>query len=278
MIGILFLEREAHRVAFAVDLDLLGLDLNGLAAADGRHELAEHIEGGAGGDALEELLVKERRIGHDLDIVDGATVVEGDEFHLFVASFRADPSFGPNSLPRLALEQILDFRSLYGIHRFYLMLNRTNIRKNMQIVAVANKESDPSGPLSSWVCAYFLVRTGLISLGLIHQLQGRNLAELELHVADDAHLGALVGTDGDAVILSVLFSDVASFLDDLDAELFFGDDVAVELDTVGFTVASIFFWKSSKANVILPCSSRSAFLSWILSSSTFLRLSFSSSI
>ena len=113
---VLLLQGEAHRVALADDFDFLGLDFHGLAAADGGDELALHGEGGAGGDALEELLVKEFGIRHDLDIVDGGTVVEGDELHLPVTSLGPDPTFGQHLATRFHPEHFLDLGPFHNAY------------------------------------------------------------------------------------------------------------------------------------------------------------------
>ncbi len=111
--GVLLLERETHRVAFADDLDLLRLDLHMLAAADGSDEFALHGDGRTGGDPLDGLVVDDLRIRDDLDIVDGGAVVQGDEFHLFVASLGPDPTFGQYLCTRIHAEQLLDLDSFH---------------------------------------------------------------------------------------------------------------------------------------------------------------------
>ena len=109
--GVLFLEREAHRVALSQHLDVRGLDFNGLAAAHGLDQLSPYGQGSAGGYLLEELFVKEFRIGYYLYIGNGGAVVEGDELNLFVASFGADPALGQDLYARLFTEESLDFGS-----------------------------------------------------------------------------------------------------------------------------------------------------------------------
>ena len=151
--GVLLLEREAHRVAFADDLDLLGLDLHGLAAADGGDELALHGEGGAGGDALEELLVEEFRVRDYLDVIDGGTVVEGDEFDLSVASLRPDPTFGQHFRARLHPEQFLDLASFHS----RIPVNHANIRKKT-LFAYCVGEDNKKAALGRLLSCNILVR------------------------------------------------------------------------------------------------------------------------
>ena len=124
--GVLLLERETHGVAFAQHFHFRGLDLHGLPAAHGGHQLALHGQGGPCGDALEEVFAEEFRIGYDLDIVDGRTVVEGNEFDLFVSPLGADPAFCEYLSTRLGGEQCLDFGSFDSFHS-YLYVNRTKI-------------------------------------------------------------------------------------------------------------------------------------------------------
>ena len=104
--SILLLEREAHRIAFAIDFDLLCLDLYSLAAADRLHEVTLYRKAGAGGNLLEELLVEEAGVCDYLDIIDGRTVVECDELNLFVSSLSPHPSFGKDFLAWLAFQQV----------------------------------------------------------------------------------------------------------------------------------------------------------------------------
>ena len=109
--GVLLLERETHRVAFSKHFNCLCLDLHGLAASLGLYKVSLYGKGRSGGDSLYEFFVEEFRVCYYLDVIDGGTVVEGDEFYLFVSSLGPDPSFGQNFYPRLHLKQSLDFGS-----------------------------------------------------------------------------------------------------------------------------------------------------------------------
>ncbi len=120
---ILLLQGIAHGIALAIDFNAGGLDFHGLAAAHGLDEFAGHFQAGSGGDAFHQFLVEHAHVGYDLDIVDGGTVVEGDEFDLFVASLCPDPSFGEDIGPCRHFQQVLDFCSSECIHfSVYLQL------------------------------------------------------------------------------------------------------------------------------------------------------------
>ena len=106
--SVLLLEREAHGVAFTVNLDLPGLYLDGLAAAHRLHEGSGDCNAGAGG-YLREQVLGECGLVHDyLDIIDGRTVIECDERHVLVAPLGPYPAFGKDILSRLAREQVFD--------------------------------------------------------------------------------------------------------------------------------------------------------------------------
>ena len=124
--GVLFLERETHRVAFSQHLDIRGLDFHSLSAAYGFHQLPPHREGSTGGYLFEELFVEEFCVGYNLNIVNGRTVVEGDELYLFVASFGAYPSFGEHLNTWLGCQEIFNFGSFKSFHRM-LCYNHANI-------------------------------------------------------------------------------------------------------------------------------------------------------
>ena len=116
--GVLLLEREAHGVAVSEDLNFRGLDFYGLAAAHGGHQLALDGQGGTCSDAFKELFREELRIGDNLDIIDSGPVVQGDEFHLFVASLGTYPAFCQYFPARLRGEQSLDFGPFHSFHNF----------------------------------------------------------------------------------------------------------------------------------------------------------------
>ena len=225
--SILLLEREAHRVALADDLDLLGLDFHGLAAADGRDELALHSEGRAGGDALEELLVEELGIRHDLDIVDGGTVVEGDELHLPVASLRPDPTFGQHFAARLHPEQFLDLDSFH-----------IRIRVNMQIYGkkpylptiqgkITKKQPRKAAFLQLFSC-------GLFSAGFsrsVHDLQRGAAAQLLLDIRHDTHSDVFVNAEVDGHQGTVGLGHGVTLGSDEVADVVDGLEGIVQLDT-----------------------------------------------
>ena len=113
---VLLLQRIAHRVAAAVDRDLLVLDLHGLAAAHGLHQPALHADAGARTDLSQHRLRVGVLVHDDLQVLDGRSVVECDERDLFVPSLRPDPTFGQNLLSCFHPEQVLHLGSKYFLH------------------------------------------------------------------------------------------------------------------------------------------------------------------
>ena len=98
-----YLAQELHAVALllqgvgvgvglAIDDDVLGLHLDGLARALALDEVALHADAGTGGDALQ-LILELGRVGDDLDIVDNRAVVHGQEGDVLVAALGAHPAF-----------------------------------------------------------------------------------------------------------------------------------------------------------------------------------------
>ena len=111
----LFLERVALRIGRAVNFDLAGLDLHGLAAAHRRHKVAADAEAGARGDLFHQGLVKFGKVADDLDIVDGRSIVQGDEGHVLVSPFGADPALHYNIVLGLSAQIILDSFHSYSV-------------------------------------------------------------------------------------------------------------------------------------------------------------------
>ena len=66
----------------AEDLNRGGLNLHSLSTSDALHELSFDAEAGTSGDEFQQLLVELSSIGHYLYVLDGRTVVEGDEVHV----------------------------------------------------------------------------------------------------------------------------------------------------------------------------------------------------
>ena len=120
--SVLFLKRETHGIAVSQNFHFRGLDFYSLTTSHGSHKLAFYGQRGSCGDALDEFFVKELGIGYDLDIVDGRTVIEGDEFNLFIASFCADPTLCQHFYARLRGKQSLDFGSFQSFHKSQLLL------------------------------------------------------------------------------------------------------------------------------------------------------------
>ena len=93
-----------------------------LPAAHRSDELSAHREGGTGGDPLEKLLVKAFSLGDNLDIVNGGTVIQGDELHLLIPSLGAYPAFGEYPGARLRGEQRLDLGPFQCFHKLTKLL------------------------------------------------------------------------------------------------------------------------------------------------------------
>ena len=111
--GVLLLERVAHGVAFAVDLNFGRLDFDCLTASDGLDEPAFHCDAGACADTCERGFGLGILVDHDLDVPDGRAVVEGDKCDFFVSSFGPHPTFGEDVATCGHCEQVLDFRAKY---------------------------------------------------------------------------------------------------------------------------------------------------------------------
>ena len=125
-----YLAQELHAVALllqgvgvgvglAVDDDALGLHLDGLAAALALHQLALHADAGTSGNALQ-LLLELGGVGDDLDIVDDASVVDGQESHILVAALGADPSFDTNALSYQSADILL--QEVFNLVTFHYCL------------------------------------------------------------------------------------------------------------------------------------------------------------
>ena len=79
-------------VGSAIDFDFLGLYLGCLAFTHRLYKLANDTEAGAGSDGFECFFVKVGEIDYYLDVLDGATVIEGDEIDMLVAATSAHPT------------------------------------------------------------------------------------------------------------------------------------------------------------------------------------------
>ena len=108
-----FLERVFLGVCGAVDLDGGCLDLHLLTAADGFDEFSCYCDACSRSDVLEGLIGGEsRHVAYNLYVVDGRTVVEGDECDVLVASFGPYPALGEYFLAGGLFEKLCDFLSL----------------------------------------------------------------------------------------------------------------------------------------------------------------------
>ena len=115
--GVAFLlQRVFLRVGSAEHGDALGLDFGRLPFAHRLYEHTCHVEARTRSDKLQHLLVgKFCQIEDYLDILDGRTVIEGDELHILVAATCTHPplyiDFTPDKLGR---EDIFDFSTFHS--------------------------------------------------------------------------------------------------------------------------------------------------------------------
>ena len=112
--------QELQRVAFllhgiivgtgAVDLDGLGLHLNGLALALRLDEQSLDMQAGACGDGTQFLLAELLEVNDNLQVVDGRAVVQGDELDEFVTASAAYPALDTHLLShQCGIKDINDF-------------------------------------------------------------------------------------------------------------------------------------------------------------------------
>ena len=116
----LLLERIAFGIGRAVDFDLFGLNFDRLSRAEAFDQRSVDAEAGSRSDVFQHGFVEAGHIDHDLYVVDGRAVIEGDERHVFVSPFGADPSldgyFGTFQVP---FQQIDDFCSASVEHMMF---------------------------------------------------------------------------------------------------------------------------------------------------------------
>src|SRR5574344_730311 len=118
-------------VGFAVEENVSGLNFHRLSGAHRLHQFTVYREAGARGDAAKEVFVEMSEVDNDLDIVDGRTVVEGNEGNVFVAAFGAHPSFyvdgGINEVLHFSVQEASYFYSF--IHLCVWVLNVMTTRE-----------------------------------------------------------------------------------------------------------------------------------------------------
>ena len=110
---ILLLEGITHRVAFSQNLDFRGLDLHGLAAADGFHQLAANRDAGSCGHLGKQFCIRGRLVYYYLYIIYGGTVVQGYERDFFVSTFSAHPALREHIFSGCLCKKVLDLRPEY---------------------------------------------------------------------------------------------------------------------------------------------------------------------
>jgi hypothetical protein len=109
----LLLERICG-IGGAVDLNLVGLYLDGLAAAHRSHETAFGGDAGSGAYLLEKFFVELRGITYYLDVMYGRSIVESDERYVLVSSFGPYPSLCQYILTRLQGKEFLNLQSFHN--------------------------------------------------------------------------------------------------------------------------------------------------------------------
>ena len=98
------------------------LKLHALSASHALHKFSVHAQTGAGGDFSEHLVVKLVDVGHDLNVLDGRAVVEGDKIDRLASATCSDPAFYVDVLAIfLAGQGFDDSRSLDFFHDFGLL-------------------------------------------------------------------------------------------------------------------------------------------------------------
>ena len=114
--------QELQRVAFllhgivvgtgAVNLDALGLDLNGLALALRLDEQTLDVQAGACSDGTQLLLAELLEVNDNLQVVDGRSVVQCDELDELVSTAAANPALDTYLLThQCGIKDINDFCS-----------------------------------------------------------------------------------------------------------------------------------------------------------------------
>ena len=107
-----FLQRIGFRVGGPVQLDALGLYLDGLPRTERLDQTALDLYARSGRNLFEQAVVESGDIGHDLNVVNDRTVVDGDEGHVLISPFGPYPSFDDHVRSRRRRsEQLRDFCS-----------------------------------------------------------------------------------------------------------------------------------------------------------------------
>ena len=91
--------------ATSVELQLRSLDLAGLSFALALHELTGGTDARTGSDALEQLLIHRRGVNDNLNVLNGRTVVQGNEVHSLAATMRAHPAFDSHLFSKVGAPQ-----------------------------------------------------------------------------------------------------------------------------------------------------------------------------
>ena len=120
--GLPFLLHGIVCIASAEDFDRGGLNLHGLSCTLAFNQRSLYGKASARGDLLQHLIVKLIHVGHNLYVLNGRTIVEGDEVDHFAASAGTHPSFDADSCAEiLTQEEFCNFCSIS--HDLYFQLN-----------------------------------------------------------------------------------------------------------------------------------------------------------
>ncbi len=121
----LLLKRIGGRIGLSVEFQTACLNLHSLSASLGSDEFAFSGDARSRGDFLEKILVESGDIHDNLDIVDGGTVVKGDEVHILVSSFCPDPALCKHRRARGGLEKVLDLCPHCFFHLYLFIFGAT---------------------------------------------------------------------------------------------------------------------------------------------------------
>ena len=108
------LQRVLFRVGCAVHQNAVGLNLAGLSGAHTLDERSFAADTRTRGHGLQLLFAEFSKVRHNLDVLDGAAVIEGNETDVFVPATAANPAFDAYFLSIIsALERIYDNCSVH---------------------------------------------------------------------------------------------------------------------------------------------------------------------
>ena len=111
-----FLHRIVGSTA-AVERDVSALYLGALSLSLTFHQHTRRTDTSTGSDLFQQFGIKACRVYHQLHILNGRTVVEGDKIHRLTAAMRSNPSFYVHGCPEIgAAQHVYHLCSLKFIH------------------------------------------------------------------------------------------------------------------------------------------------------------------